>query len=257
MADKLLENKKLVRDLTVACYEVDMKKRLRPSAFMDYAQDIAYSAAQTLHFGYDDMGKYGCAWVISRLHFHYLKVPHWRDELSLRTWAKGTEGPFFLRDFEILGKDGERMVVGTSNWIVLDSNARKMARDPNAYGLISPEYICAESAIDEVCGKVMMPHGVQPEVVGTHVVGYNDVDFIGHTNNSRYMAWAMNAVDYADTLEMDIRDVRIGFNHETHDGDLVTIRRVIEQTQKGRRYCLEGQVEGKTSFVALIELERN
>jgi acyl-ACP thioesterase len=256
MVGELLENKKYVTDLVVNCYEVDSQKRLKPSAFMDMAQEIAYQAATALHFGYDEMQKYNGAWVISRLHFRFLRAPVWREHIKLFTWAKGTSGPFFLRDFEILDEKGESLVVGTSDWVLLDTIERKLGRDPMALGLVGEDAVCHENAIEELCPKIVMPHGIEPETVGSHTVGYSDIDFIGHTNNSKYMGWAMNAVDFGDAVSHRITDVRIGFTHETHAGDVVEIKRVVEKLDNGLRYSIEGLIGGKPSFTTHIELEK-
>lgn len=45
MAVTIQNDKKVVDSFTVKCYEVDSAKRLKPTAFMDIAQEMAYQAA--------------------------------------------------------------------------------------------------------------------------------------------------------------------------------------------------------------------
>ena len=54
-------------DITIPCYDTDASFRLKPAAFMDHAQEMAYLAAQALHFGYDDLQRHHTAWVLSRM----------------------------------------------------------------------------------------------------------------------------------------------------------------------------------------------
>ena len=122
--------------LTVPCYDTDAAFRLKPASFMDMAQEIAYWAAQELGFGYDDLQKHHTAWVLSRLHFHYVDPPRWRDEVLLRTWHKGQDGLFFLRDFELLDSSGKRIVSATSSWLVMNVETRHLVRDPQEAGLL-------------------------------------------------------------------------------------------------------------------------
>ena len=60
-------DKKTVRRFPVACYDTDVAHYLKPGAFMDLAQEIANISADSLGFGFDDLQRYGMAWVLSRM----------------------------------------------------------------------------------------------------------------------------------------------------------------------------------------------
>ena len=77
--------------MCVPCYHTDASFYLKPAAFMDMAQEIAYWAAHELGFGYDDLHVHHTAWVLSRMHFHFEKLPKWRDDVSLYTWHNNTD----------------------------------------------------------------------------------------------------------------------------------------------------------------------
>ena len=79
-------------DITIPCYDTDASFRLKPAAFMDHAQEMAYLAAQALHFGYDDLQRHHTAWVLSRMRMDFLNPPKWTDETTLYTWHKGRDG---------------------------------------------------------------------------------------------------------------------------------------------------------------------
>ena len=34
--------------------------------------------------------------------------------------------------------------------------------------------------------------------VGVHKASYSDIDVLGHTNNARYVVWAMDSIDYGE-----------------------------------------------------------
>ena len=70
---------KVVLRQAIRCYDVDGAMRLKPAAFMDLAQEMAYIAADLMHFGYDELQQEGKAWVLSRMHFTFVDVPVWRD----------------------------------------------------------------------------------------------------------------------------------------------------------------------------------
>ena len=77
------EGYKFCQDLRVPCYQTNRQTLLKPAAFMDLAQEIAYWAASELGFGYDTLHLHHTAWVLSRLHIHFEDFPKWREDVSL------------------------------------------------------------------------------------------------------------------------------------------------------------------------------
>ena len=211
--------------MCVPCYHTDASFYLKPAAFMDMAQEIAYWAAHELGFGYDDLHVHHTAWVLSRMHFHFEKLPKWRDDVSLYTWHKGADGLFYLRDFYLQDKDGNRLVTGTSSWVVIDEQTRRLVRPEELQERLGADEEKMEDAIAERAPKVAMPRGAEPEPAGEHTVAYSDVDIIGHTNNARYMVWAMDCIDFETASTRRVRDLYINFNKETTPGTCVQIGR--------------------------------
>ena len=241
------EGYKFCQDLRIPCYETDASTYLKPASFMDMAQEIAYWAAQELGFGYDDLHVHHTAWVLSRMHFHFETPPRWRDEVTLYTWHKGPSGLFFLRDFDLRDAAGRSIVTGTSSWVVIDERTRRFVRPEDLQDLMSVDGPM-DSAIAEEAPKIGMPRGAEPEPAGEHVVGYSDVDIIGHTNNARYMVWAMDCVDYAAASTRRVRDVFINFNKETTPGTAVRLFRLCTEEDGAPVWYVEGRVDGKAAF---------
>lgn len=242
------ESKVVVRQ-AIRCYDVDGAMRLKPAAFMDLAQEMAYIAADLMHFGYDELQQEGKAWVLSRLHFTFVDVPLWRDEVEIQTWHKGPSGPFYLRDYRINDLSGRARVLGTSSWVILDVRERRMCRTSEVTEMIPESTVCADHAIETPAEKVAMPRGVEPEYVTRHTVSYSDIDLLGHTNNARYVVWAMDCVDYDTAAARSVRDVRINFNHETKAGEEVALYR----WRDGDTYYVEGKVDERQAFCVKIQ----
>lgn len=242
-----MTDKKTTQRLTVTCYDTDVAHYLKPAAFMDLAQEIAYVSAQSLGFGYDDLQRYGTAWVLSRMHIEFPAMPRWKDVVELQTWHKGFEGPFYVRDFRMTGADGQPAVLATSSWLIIDVESRRLLRREHLADKLPLDTVCSESAIAEPCGKVVMPGEGMEEIV-EHRVVYSDVDIIGHANNARYIAWAMDCLDYGIVAENRVRSIRINFNKEVLPGQTVEIFRA--PVEGG--WIVEGRVEDRSSFCAEI-----
>ena len=246
MSEVRREGYKFCQDICVPCYDTDASFYLKPASFMDMAQEIAYWAAQGLGFGYDDLHVHHVAWVLSRMHFHFENPPKWRDNVTLYTWHKGADGLFYLRDFFLQDADGNRLVTCTSSWVVIDERTRRLVRPEELQDKLSTGDV--DDAIAERAPKVVMPRGTEPEPAGEHTVVYSDVDIIGHTNNARYMVWAMDSIDYETASACRVKDVYINFNKETTPGTSVQLYRLKTEEDGALVWYVEGRVEGKSAF---------
>ena len=146
------------QNLTIPCFSTDASWRLKPSAFMDLAQEAAGLHAVYLGFGYDDLIKTNTAWILSRVNVKFIDTPLWRDDVTLTTWHKGLNRLFFLRDFVMTDKDGRERVKATTSWLVLNLETRSMVRDPK---LMEEGTVCADNAIETPADKVRMPRDVE------------------------------------------------------------------------------------------------
>lgn len=241
-------DKKTIRRFPVACYDTDVAHYLKPGAFMDLAQEVANISADSLGFGFDDLQRYGMAWVLSRMEIDFLATPRWKDEVELQTWHKGFEGPFYVRDFRMLGPDGTPAVLATSSWLVFDVEARRLLRREHLEKKLPLDTRHPESAIDTPCDKVVLPAEAVIEEIAEHTVSYSDVDFVGHTNNARYVVWAMDCLPYEEVASRRVRRLRINFNKETRPGDVVELFR----TPVEGGWMVEGRMGDRSSFCAEI-----
>ena len=246
MSEVRREGYKFCQDICVPCYDTDASFYLKPAGFMDMAQEIAYWAAQELGFGYDDLHIHHVAWVLSRMHFHFENPPQWRDNVTLYTWHKGADGLFYLRDFFLQDPEGNRLVTCTSSWVVIDERTRRLVRPEELQDKLSTGDV--DDAITERAPKVAMPRGAEPEPAGEHTVVYSDVDIIGHTNNARYMVWAMDCIDYEAVSGKRVRDAYINFNKETTPGTTVQLYRLQTEEDGATVWYVEGRVDGKSAF---------
>jgi len=240
---------KHIQNFTIPCYNTDASWRLKPAAFMDLAQEAAGLHAVHLGFGYDDLIKKHTAWILSRVNVKFIDTPLWREDMTLTTWHKGFNRLFFLRDFVMTDSKGRERVKATTSWLVLDLESRNMVRDP---GLVEEGTICTENAVEIPADKIRMPRDVEAVPVYEHVVGYSDVDMLGHANNAMYMQWAMDAVDYEIASKSPVKEFTINFNKEIKAGEKVILYRAIVNKEDGMHVYIEGRTEAASSFCVEI-----
>lgn len=240
---------RFVQNFVIPCYDTDAAWRLKPSAFMNLAQEAAGQHAVYLGFGYDDLIVSNTAWILSRLNIKFLDTPLWRDEITLTTWHKGLNRLFYIRDFVLTDKDGKERVKATTSWLVMNLENRRLVRDPK---LVDMDGICTDDAIETPADKVQMPKDVEAVYVMDHRVSYSDVDTNGHTNNAMYMQWAMDTVEYEIASTRPVKEVTINFNHETKAGDIVSLYRTSVEKEDGLHVFVEGRLGDVSAFCVEI-----
>lgn len=240
---------RFVQNFVIPCYDTDAAWRLKPSAFMNLAQEAAGQHAVYLGFGYDDLIVSNTVWILSRLNIKFLDTPLWRDEITLTTWHKGLNRLFYIRDFVLTDKDGKERVKATTSWLVMNLENRRLVRDPK---LVDMDGICTDDAIETPADKVQMPKDIEAEYVMDHRVSYSDVDTNGHTNNAMYMQWAMDTVEYEIASTRPVKEVTINFNHETKAGDIVSLYRTSVEKEDGLHVFVEGRLGDVSAFCVEI-----
>lgn len=231
---------------TIACYEADANQLMRPTAMLDMMQEAANINATALGFGYDELINSNTAWVLSRIHVKFEKLPLWRQEINLKTWHKGVAKLFYLRDFILSDTEGNTMIKATTSWLIIDMNTRRLVRNSDL--ATSPDKCNKEDAIAEPADKVVVPVDIEPELVRKHPVTWSEIDTNGHVNNVKYAVWALDAVKPEDIKERPLKELLINYDAEVMPGDTVKIYRTIQESEDGLVYYITGKVDDKQNF---------
>jgi acyl-ACP thioesterase len=143
-----------------------------------------------------------------------------KDEIiTIRTWPRGPEKLFVLRDFELLDEGKQVLARGRSAWLVLDMEKHRPLR---------PQPIVEHMPLNE--GLDALPDGAQGIDAETDLVkiydrhaAYSDIDYNGHVNNARYVQWIQDAID-PDIL-FNARQMRLDINYlsEVKPGETIAL----------------------------------
>lgn len=245
----------------VCTWDVDVADRLTMAAAYNYCQEVAGHHATDLGIGRDAFKESGLVWILSRMSMVLDSRPKWGDRLVARTWPRGTDRLFAMRDYELLAP-GDRVVGrGRSAWLIVDMATFRPRR---------PESLTVGMPVNE--GRDALPGGagaLKPAdglaKVAERRVVYSDLDYNGHMNNARYVQWIQDALDPglladASSLRLDINyvsELRTGASAGLFVGD-ADGDRADDGDRAGwtRRFAIEGRKseDGQASFRGLLSL---
>ncbi len=235
----MLKNPISTYDFKIKSYEADQYGKMSFCSFFHYLQESAHLNAQSNGFGYDFVEKEKAYWVLTRVLVEIDNWPKWNDEIQIRTWPRGAESLFAVRDFELLKNN---KVIGrvSSYWMILDRDTHRPKRLDN-YQFIHSDFI-VEKAIDRKLEKIKITSDLRK--FSSRKVYASDIDVNGHVNNATYVRWVLDA--YFSKYENHFNEFEINFlselrqddEFEVHESDMEKECFYLLKNTKGRDVCL-------------------
>jgi medium-chain acyl-[acyl-carrier-protein] hydrolase len=203
----------------IRSYDVDFRGRATAEAICRIFLDAAWSHAELLGVGYEELAQQGKFWVLARLLVEIYLYPQWGETVELTTWPRGINGAFALRDFEICNEQGKRLVAGTSYWLVLDATTHRPQRIDKL--LLKIEAQETRMAIAREPKKLShLEKGVN---AFSRTVGYSDIDVNRHVNSARYIGWLIDSYPADFHQRHSLRALEVNYIGESRWTDCLAI----------------------------------
>lgn len=184
----------------------------------------------------------GIVLIVSRISHHVIKMPSYDTKITLKTWESVATGPLCTRNFELLDSaTGETLIIAQTLWTCFDLTNKKIMPAKNFPYRPLPEKPSDFAGIKP--GKINIPEGM--ETIGTHKILYSELDSNGHTNNSKYINFAIDNLP-VEFQKKAIKDLRLNYSREAHLGDEMEIKAKFDS--EANKYTLQGLVSGMSSF---------
>jgi len=217
-----MESFQFEKEYKIPVYDTGPDGKLTLYSIFNYMQDIASEHAVRLNFGRDDLMKANHFWVLSRIVAKIDKWPGWEETIVVRTWPRGTDKLFALRDYEILYQDGRHIASGTSSWLIVDITSKRIQR-PDVMLTRFNSGSSIKSSLGINPGKVELPSDIGS--ASDHFkVKVSDLDVNLHTNNVRYIKWVTDTYDLDYIQDHETVSLEVNYLAESVFGEEVFIR---------------------------------
>lgn len=232
----------------VMASEVDFRDQMHWHSLFGILQESAAQNAEDHGWGASTMDRENAAWVILRMSVRMIRRPTLGEKVKVETWSRGYRRLFFFRDFLIYDSASNTIGRATSMWLAVDKSTRRPIR-PQKFDDVSSvvsmdrmvlfdEPLIAEIRIDDT-NTNRAKHIVK-------YADYSEIDRNLHVNNTRYIAWSMDAANHEKLLEYGILSADINYLSEIKHMDKVDIAFVSDESE----VFVSGTVEstGKLAF---------
>jgi acyl-ACP thioesterase len=160
-------------------------------------------------------------WVLSRIYAEITAWPSWGESINVKTWTRGTDRLFAVRDFEARYPDGRSIAHATSSWLIVDRDTKRIQRPENNLSLLNSE-LTDEKALPRNAMKLELAYENGRSTPPFHV-SISDLDINLHTNNARYLKWITDSYDLDFILNNVPLSAEINYLAESRFNDNIAI----------------------------------
>ena len=240
------------KEYVVGLSDVDFTKTLKVGTLFGYFQDVASLAVENLGIGINTLEeKFSVAWVLIKIRVDIERLPVWNEKIILETWPQTPKRLEFNRDYMVRDADGNVLARAVSTWVIIDIKTREL-QQTELIAVDYPEFI-TERALDCRLGK-LKPYG-RLEVAYKKIIGYSDVDFYGHLNNSKYIDYIMDCFTVEQHRKYRVGSIEIDYINEALPGDTLALYRDISALDSDMIY-IEGvnEKDGNAAFKTRVRI---
>ena len=223
--------------------DFDCHDRMHPASILSLFQDVAGIHANELGIGFAALMERQTIWVLTKVRYELVGTPRRYERVRVRTWPLPPARINFRREYCIETMDGEVLVQGTSEWVVVHSEKRRVLPATDVYP--SDDY-CTDTCFPGRLAKVPL---FEAEGEGREVVpGFTQLDINGHINNTCYADFVMDALSpAADTA---VTGLQIDYHRELMAGQRFTLH--LHRENDVLLAC--GSAEGERMFSCRLQL---
>jgi acyl-ACP thioesterase len=232
---------------------IDRSDRLTLDAVMRFFQEAAISHAENLGVGREDMARTGQVWILSRMSVLVERRPGYGETVTVRSWPRGGERLFALRDYDIRDAQDTPVIRARSGWLIIDRAKRRPLRPQPVMDTL-PRNEGLDALSSGAAGLAERP-GLQKS--GERQALYTDVDYNGHVNNVRYIQWIEDAMDKALLEGAGQLRLDINYLNEILPGEVTEIWAAPIETgtpPPEYAFAFEGRKAGTAAFRAELRL---
>ena len=197
--------------------DFDKFGRIKPSSVLDLFQDAAGQHAEELGVGFEAMLERSYLWVLTRVKFKIYSETKSYQKVIIKTWPLEPSRITYRREYSIENENGELLIGGSSEWVVIHSEKRRFVSANDLYPLTDGFH--TEIMCEEKLGKIPdFQTTAEPYVINSR---FSELDINNHVNNTKYANYVLDAINPQKTDRL--KEFQIDYRKEVLEGAKLNI----------------------------------
>lgn len=196
---------------------VDRYGRLKPSAILLFAQEVAGMHCTELAVDSSVLEKRHLFWAVSRHRVQITRLPRIGETIHVETWPMPTTRVAYPRSMVAYDAQGNECFRSVTLWVLMDLDTRNMIL-PGKSGIIVSGTVRG--------GELAIPGGLIPKPLGSQrsrQVCYTDLDRNGHMNNTRYLDWIDDLLPSPFHAANSLKEFTVCYLSEAREGQTLRV----------------------------------
>ncbi|WP_051912685.1 acyl-[acyl-carrier-protein] thioesterase [Carnobacterium funditum] len=224
-----MKNQIFEREHQINYYECDANKQLTISMLVNVMMQVSGEQSHELGVGDEELAKKGLAWIVLQYAVDIKHIPTAHQKIKITTQALSYNKLFCYREFHVYDETGTLCVTAKSTFALLNFEKRKMVR-------IQEETVAPfQAPFSKKLVRTPKPEKVVEEqfTENEYRVRYLDIDTNLHVNNSKYLDWAIDTLDYDFLTTHKLTHLNIKFEKEVYYGNQINSQMSLFENEEG------------------------
>ena len=223
--------KPFTQNIEISLYDTDMNAKISIQNIVKYFMEAAVDHSEHTQYKLERLLAARRGWVVLNWVIKMKDYPEFGDKLKLSTWAKPGNTLQATRYFTFEYEDGTTAAEAVSRWAFLDLDTRHPVRFP----LEMMEAYCYDRQEPFDPGKFIMPKEKSEDLISEKklIVRRSETDTNGHTNNARYVEWAVDDVPDDVYTNYKADEIRVLYRKECRAGEEVAVKTYLRDAENG------------------------
>lgn len=229
--------------------EINSQCEATNRALLVAMENIACAYSANVGYGARDIEEKKRAWILLQWKMQVLKRPFYNEKVEIITWSRNIDKLFAYRDYEIRYENGELLAIGTSKWLLMDTERKRPVRiTEDVMKLYENEN---KSVFEKNEDKIQYDENrLKTAKSQPYTLLRRDFDMHGHMHNINYldMVYEVLPQDVYDTV--DFKTVHIEYKKQILPGTIVHCKYYKEDFT---HYVIVESGKGIHSIIVLTE----
>lgn len=236
-------------EYTVKLSEIGKDNKATNKAILSYLEDVGGLHSNKAGYGIFDIPQTHLSWVLLEWKLQVIRRPNYAEKIKILTWSKNAIKYYTFRDFEAFDEQGNRIIIASSKWVLLDIEKGKIVRiEPELLEKYEPE---SNKTVfeNEEFEKIKEPKEYLHET--KYTVRRADIDVNSHMHNLNYIELANEALPEDVYRGALFNEVRITYKKEIKLGETVKCKYAF----RDGKHVVAVKSEDENVLHAIIEMQ--